>query len=36
MDGIAVGMGAGNGWHAANMKIADSQINFLRECMETL
>ena len=35
MDGIAVGIGAGNGWHAAKRKIADNQINFFREGMET-
>jgi len=36
MEGIAVGMGAGNGWHAAIAKIAHSQVNFLSEFMETL
>ncbi len=35
IDGIAVGIGAGNGWHAAKIKTTDSQINFFRECMET-
>ena len=35
IDGITVGMGAGNAWQAAKIKIADSQIKFLRECMET-
>jgi hypothetical protein len=35
MEGIAVGIGAGKGWHAAKRKIAESQVNFLMECMET-
>lgn len=35
IDGITVGIGAGNAWQAAKIKIADSQINFFRECMGT-